>query len=298
METSEIWIGIIVPIFIGPICAYLMTLRNDYVERIYRRQREKYEEERDNIYDSLKNFYWPVYLNLLYIEQYSYQLPIKNKFRYESESSIEFSNCSNDYFDESKDINNNENINTSDTNTNNNNKSIEVDLDKFNIKSNIQNNDKETEIISDSSSDNVEICIDIPYNNDNKNEQQINFEKMRQRRESRKSGLKENQRKTIILDKKTLFIFENNLNKKYSELLKILEDNIITICIHQTLHMEIIKFMKYIKVREIIHEGSPDREYNIEYFGVENNIKTIIFIIKGILDELNTKYTILINNPV
>ena len=35
METSDIWIGIIIPIFIGPICAYLMTLRNDYVERKY-----------------------------------------------------------------------------------------------------------------------------------------------------------------------------------------------------------------------------------------------------------------------
>ena len=55
METSEIWIGIIVPIFIGPICAYLMTLRNDYVERKYRRNRERYEEERDTIFNSLKN---------------------------------------------------------------------------------------------------------------------------------------------------------------------------------------------------------------------------------------------------
>ena len=100
MQTADIWIGIIVPILIGPICAYLMTLRNDYVECKYRRKREKFEEERDSVYNSIKNFYWPVYLNLIYIEQYSYSLPIKNKFRYESGSSINISDNSSDYFHE------------------------------------------------------------------------------------------------------------------------------------------------------------------------------------------------------
>ena len=71
METGEIWIGIIIPLIIGPISAYLMTLRNDYIERKFRRNRERYEEERDTIFNSLKNFYWPVYLNLLCIQQYS-----------------------------------------------------------------------------------------------------------------------------------------------------------------------------------------------------------------------------------
>ena len=52
------------------------------------------------------------------------------------------------------------------------------------------------------------------------------------------------------------------------------------------------------KLREIIHEGSPEREYNIEYFGVENNLKNLILIIKNILDDLNKKYTQLINNPI
>ena len=56
--------------------------------------------------------------------------------------------------------------------------------------------------------------------------------------------------------------------------------------------------MKYAKVREIIHEGSPEREYNIEYFGVENNLDVFISTIKSILDELNEKYAKLINNPV
>ena len=50
MNTADIWIGIIIPIFIGPICAYIMTLRNDYVERQYKRRREKYSEKKAKIF--------------------------------------------------------------------------------------------------------------------------------------------------------------------------------------------------------------------------------------------------------
>ena len=293
METSEIWIGIIVPIFIGPICAYLMTLRNDYIERKYRRKREKYEEERDSIYNALKNFYWPVYLNLVYVEQYSYQLPIKNKFRYESISSMEKTDLSDDYFDEAFDK----------ETENPPPKITEVDLDNYNMLENSEEprENRNTEIISDSSSDNFEISIDIPKDippNSNRENivMEIHDNKKTSRRNSKRQSL--NKQKTIILDKKTLNVFEENLNKKYSELVSIIEENMVLVCIHQNLNMEIIKFMKYAKVREIIQEGSPDREYNIEYFGVENNLKCLISIIKEILKDLNEKYTQLINNPI
>ena len=72
----------------------------------------------------------------------------------------------------------------------------------------------------------------------------------------------------------------------------------VLVCIHEDLNMEIIKFMKYAKVREIIQEGSPEREYNIEYFGVENNLRKLIVVIKEILDKQNEKYKQLINNPI
>ena len=294
METSEIWIGIIVPIFIGPICAYLMTLRNDYIERKYRRKREKFEEERDSIYNALKNFYWPVYLNLVYIEQYSYQLPIKNKFRYESISSIEKTDISDDYFDESLDK------------LNSTPKITEVNLDKYKMLEKGENideivkSDKNTEIISDSSSDNFEISIDIPKENKSINGNLImeihDSKKTSYRRNSKRQNI--NTHKKIILDKKTLNVFEDNLNKKYSEVVSIIEKNIVLVCIHQNLNMEIIKFMKYAELREIIQEGSPNREYNIEYFGVENNLKCLISIIKEILEELNEKYKELVNNPI
>lgn len=281
MDTGDIWVGIIVPIIVGPICAYLMTLRNDYLERKYRRKREKYEEERDTVYKALEKFYWPVYLNLLYIEQYSYQLPIKNKFRYVSGSSLELTDESNDFFEDNVP------------------KVTEIDLDNnqsqiINKTSTFINNEKK-EIKSDSSSDNFEISIDIPIE-DREINGNITEDKTNKRRNSKR--VRNTEKKTIILDKKTLFVFEKNLNKRFSQLISIIEENIIQVCIYQNLNLEIVKFMKYAKVREIIQEGSPEREYNIKYFGVENNLKTLIVIIKEILDKLNEKYTELVNNPV
>ena len=285
METADIWIGIIVPIIIGPICAYLMTLRNDYVERNYRRKREKYEEERNAIYNSIKNFYWPVYLNLIYIEQYSYSIPIKNKFRYESGSSVDISDNSSDFFED--------NENKSQEKLNSNLNVVEIDLDSIDKNDNV-------EIKSDSSSDNYEISIDMPSLKENDNSQNLKMTIQDQPKHSRRNSKKyeTHRKKTIILDKKTLNYFEENLNKKYSEIIYTIEENMVLVCIHQDLNMEIIKFMKYSKVREIIQEGSPDREYNIEYFGVENNLRELTKIIKLILDQQNEKYIKLINNPI
>ena len=208
---------------------------------------------------------------------------------------MENSNISDDYFNETIEK----------EKENKQPKITEVDLDKYKILDN--DNVKEvkeqinTEIKSDSSSDNFEISIDIPKEaqiNSNKENiiMEIHDNKKTSRRNSKRHG--EDTRKTIILDKKTLNVFEENLNKKYSDLISVIEENMVLVCIHQNLNIEIIKFMKYAKVREIIQEGSPDREYNIEYFGVENNLKILILIIKNILDDLNKKYTQLIKNPI
>ena len=87
MELSEIWIGIIIPIIIGPIFIYLKTLRDEIAERKYNRKKEIYKNKLFQINELLENFYWPLYISLISIQQYSYHLPIKNRFRYDSNSS-------------------------------------------------------------------------------------------------------------------------------------------------------------------------------------------------------------------
>jgi hypothetical protein len=269
MELSEIWLGIIIPIIIGPVFVYFKSLRDEVVERKFRRKREKYEEERNTIFNELNLFFWPVYINLLCIEQYSFSLPIRNKFRYESKSSLGEYNSntsdSEDFFPKEEDSKQHVNSNQN-------------EIDSPNLTINYSNNENEN------LSNDFEITIPInestsfKYNN------------------SSDSSLTKH--KTIILDKDTLKMLENNLNNKYIETINIIEKNMTLVCIHQNLNIEIIKFLKYAKIREIIHEGSPEREYNIEYFGVENNIEKFIYEIKTILKKLNDKYSNLLNNPI
>ena len=299
MELSEIWLGIIIPIAIGPIFIYLKTIRDEISYRDYERKKNKYDEEKKSLYNELKQFYWPVYINLLCIEQYSYSIPLKNKFRYESESSnyssqnseALFSDDSNDYFTRNYNENKNKNktINPSEPIVK------EIDLDGNNY-----------EIVSDSSNDNFEVTIpiidtdNIKINIDNepnikKKSNELSFRKY-STCESKLPNI--NIEKTIIIDKITLGVFEKNLNTKFKEVISIIEENMPTICIHENLNKEVIKFIKYAKVREIIHEGSPEREYNIEYFGVENNCEVFICEIKKILTKLNNRYEYLVNNPI
>ena len=59
-----------------------------------------------------------------------------------------------------------------------------------------------------------------------------------------------------------------------------------------------IKFIKYTKIRKIIKEGSPEQEYNIEYFGINNNLESLIDTTHIYLEKTNEQYKNLINNPV
>ena len=301
METSEIWIGIIIPLIIGPITAYLMTLRNDYVERKYRRKRERYEEERDTIFNSLKIFYWPVYLNLLCIQQYSYSLPIKNKFRYESNSSINLSSESNDFYVNDSNSNSNESKSNESKDSNisiiEKNGNIEIDLDKI---GHYQHQDfkKEKDDSISSGSENVEITIPMSDFENEEIVENIQMQIKKRKFSKQSANFKENARKTIILDKSTVKNFEQNLNSKYNETINIIEENMALICIHQKLNLHVIDFIKFVKVREIIHEGSIDRQYTLEYFGVKNNLDEFLYEIFQVLSILNTKYIELLNNPV
>ena len=261
------------------------------LQNFYEIEREKYEEKRDTIFNELKTFYWPVYINLLSIQQYSFNLPIKNKFRYESDSSIgEYNSTSaesNDYYpsDDSNNFNFKERTNSLP-------KVREIDLDKLSKQKTSINLNKDINM------DQFEITIPVnpvnsPHTSDDNVKMDINFNSV-----SNGSSISSILNKKIILDKTTLKMLEENLNKKFRETIKIIENNIALVCIHQNLNTEIINFIKYARIREIIHEGSPEREYNVEYLGVENNIDKFLGEIKTILTDLNAKYTDLINNPI
>ena len=306
MELSEIWISIIIPIVIGPVFVYLKSLRDEIADKRYKSKRDKYVEERDYLFTILDKFYWPVYINLLYIDQYSYKLPIKNKFRYESSSDASnysehydkhhhtekddtlYYSLSLDPSDTQEDNNANQEdnsipTNSIPTNSMNTSNSINITINEFDVDTEYNNmNRSPITIVSDSSSDNYEISIPVSSNKDI----------------LKRKVFSKTVNKKIILDKSTLTLFESILKTKYTEIVSIIETNISKVCIHENLNIEIIKFIKYAKIRDIIHEGSPIQEYNIEYFGVKNNVNLLINLFKQELDIKNKLYSELISNPV
>ena len=98
----------------------------------------------------------------------------------------------------------------------------------------------------------------------------------------------------IILDKGTLKLMEENLNKLFKEVLEILENNIHSVKLSKKLNEDLIKFIKYCKIRNIVHEGSINKKYNIEYFGVTNNINKILNLIETHLFKTQNKYNLLL----
>jgi hypothetical protein len=275
MELNEIWLGIIIPIIIGPIFIYLKTIRDEYSERNYIKLRERYLEEREQLFTELKNFYWPVYIHLLCIKQYSYSIPLQNKFRYESQTSLVYSSDSNDYVEDKEEQESHSDERVEECQAT----SLENSEDVASIPIINETNDYQVSIDILSKEIHDKILKPHPLNKANKPN-------------------KTKKQKTIILDKDTLNHLESTLNEKYKEVIQIIEEHISLVCIHENLSMELIDFIKYSKLREIIHEGSPKRQYNIEYFGMENNIEKVIIEIKQVLDKLNNNYNNLLRNPI
>lgn len=200
MKTEDIWISIIIPIFIGPICIYFKTLYDNYSKNKKEHQLMVYNYHVERLTKMLDSFYWPLYIKLLSIQQLNYYIPIKNTYEYVSDS---------------------------DDN--------ESDNEESNIIENDTNND---------------VRINM-FNNDD-----------------------------IILDKDTLKLLCENLNKLYDDTRNIIENNIYFINESSETIESLIVFIKYCKMRLIINDGSVHKKYNIRYFGIENNIEPLLKLIK------------------
>ena len=272
MELSEIWIGIIIPVVLGPVFIYLKSLRDEIVERRNATNREKYLTELNAVKQLMEEFYWPLYITLLSIQQFNYQIPIKNRYRYES------GNSSNN--SEEDGINfNTQGVNEIDVNAEYNNS--------------IPQNRSPISMESDGSSDNYEVSINISGDKSSNiltRSSQISNPPI--------SNPITRPRKRILLDKSTLELLKTNLEQKYADAERLIEINITKSCIYNKLNIEMIDFIKYTKIRAIINEGSPNQSYNIEYFGIQNNLEELINTTKHYLDIINQQYIKLINNPV
>ena len=99
----------------------------------------------------------------------------------------------------------------------------------------------------------------------------------------------------LVLDKETIMLMEDNINVLFKEALSILENNMYMVKMSESLNSNLIDFIKFCKIRSIIHENSINKKYNIKYFDVRDNTKDVIKLLKMDLNVLQNEYTNLID---
>ena len=100
--------------------------------------------------------------------------------------------------------------------------------------------------------------------------------------------------KNIILNKETIQLMELNMNVLFDETLEIIEKHVYKARLCKSLNKNIVQFIKYCKIRQIIHEGSIDKKYNIEYFGIKDNTSKLLHLIEIDVNTVQDEYNYLI----
>lgn len=103
-----------------------------------------------------------------------------------------------------------------------------------------------------------------------------------------------NKSTSIILDSHTIHLMEININQLFKETIDIIENNIYNVRLSNCLNKHIVKFIKFCKIRQIIHEGSIEKKYNIKYFGTKDNTSKLLKIIEHELNKYKKQYNTLL----
>lgn len=139
----------------------------------------------------------------------------------------------------------------------------------------------EYEYTSDSESDSSD--LENNYTEDNNDNIVINI-------------INKNKSTSIILDSDTIHLMEQNINKLFKETMDIIENHIYNVRLSKSLNKHIVEFIKFCKIRQIIHEGSVEKKYNIEYFGTKDNTSKLLKLIEFELYKYKEQYNILLEN--
>jgi hypothetical protein len=106
--------------------------------------------------------------------------------------------------------------------------------------------------------------------------------------------INKNKRTSIILDTETIHLMEQNINQLFKESIDIIENNIYNVRLSKSLNNHIVEFIKFCKIRQIIHEGSIEKKYNIEYFGTIDNTSKLLNLIEFEFNTYKEQYNTLL----
>jgi hypothetical protein len=108
--------------------------------------------------------------------------------------------------------------------------------------------------------------------------------------------INKNKSTSIILDTETIHLMEININQLFKEAIDIIENNIYNVRLSKSLNKHIVEFIKFCKIRQIIHEGSIEKKYNIEYFGTKDNTSKLLKLMDFELNKYKEQYNTLLEN--
>lgn len=286
MDSNEIWVSIILPLLLAQACLYIKSFYDNYMTHKNDRLKFIFDEKVSNLKNVLQNFYWPLYIKLLCIYQLNYNIPIKNQYEYiSSDSDTEYDlddeelnktvtkKCNNLYEKCGRKIHCRSNIPINSNNICKKCRWRNENKDNISCNSNCESISDSKEI--EKEKETLEISIPMPISdNDNL--------------------LDDFELKTILIDVKTVEIMEFKLNELYNEVLEILEKNMYNIVYTEKINKTIILFIKYCKIRNIIHDGSVSQKYNPNYFGVTNNTNKLLTMIEKMVIKYQKEYNFLI----
>ena len=371
MELTEIWISIILPLLIGPICIFAKTVYDNYKMTKFEKMKIEFDEKLEKLRNKLDIFYWPVYLKLLCIYQLNYNIP-DTEDEHESDNSSSSSSddetkedreyCEGYYMKAENDYYKCLNIIPSNSSTKIckkcrwkmahskiNLKLVSLDKNECRRLS-LANNQDFKDVASlknatsirnanrlrnkntcdiknimdtDNFTDNSE-NISILITEKGKKKRKATYLSYRRKgKQKKKSAIKNNviinipddvdielgsssssdddetkdNRKynkiahlNVIIDTETSLLLKNKLNEYYKGVIEIIQTNISIGEPNETLGREILKFIKYAKIREIIDEGSINQKYKSRQFGAKNNTDKLLSKIEFYLFHFKREY--------
>ena len=309
MDTADIWIGIIIPLFVGPICIFLKYLWDRYDEEIKLKSKINFDENLSKVKTQLSIFYWPIYIKLICVYQMNYNLPLNDEEDklYDSCSSSDdeslnqgFKRCACYIEDDIGPNKCNKKIPHNGSNIcrecrwsklkktikihklnnrnfkkifelHNNNLVIENDLkiSKFN------DNDNDNDNNNDET--NIKIVIDTV---DSSDDESLTGEGI--------GTVKELPLITLNLDANTINNIKHRMFEIYQELYQIIKNNISIAEPTTKMGKELIKFLKFIEIYCILHKSNHN--YKITDFEATNNTNKLLSLIEINVFALQKEY--------
>lgn len=307
LSESDIWVSVIVPIFIGPIFLFLKTLYDNFKASKQNKLKIIFDDKLDKIRHQLSDFYWPIYIRLIIIYQLDYNIPDEKCHKSDSDSSSYYSDNSSDeietnicrgYYTENNGYyhkcTNKIPINSvADICKSCRWKSCmkKVTLKIEESKKKCTKNKSESEYISIRVPRSISNSSINEVSNDTNNNVDVELMNEKLDNELKKMDFLE-----VSIDKHTIKILSDKIMNNYDKIEEIINNNISIASPSEKLKERLVKLLKYIKIQQIIKETNEidGNNYNCTHFGIKKNIDKVLKTIEKKVYYLTDEYRKLI----